>query len=162
MRPSRKIALSGLLTALCFVLSYLEFLLPTGGFSLPGVKFGLANICVLFAMYKLGPGYAAGINSARIALSWLFFGSFTAMVYSFSGAVLSFLAEYLLIKTKKFTPVGVSAFGGVMHNFGQIIAAAAFLGPGAFGYLPALVVWGALAGGLNGAILAALMKKVRI
>lgn len=158
---SRKIALSGLLTALCFLLSYLEFLMPLTDLRLPGAKIGLANICVLFALYRLGVRYAAGIDLARIVLNWLFFGSFTALVYSAVGAALSIAVEAALIRSDKFSEIGVSAAGGAMHNLGQVLAAAVLLGRGAIGYLPALMVTGTAAGAVNGVVLRVVLKRVR-
>ena len=47
-----KVAQYGLLTALALVLSWLESLLPPLG--APGVKLGLPNLAVVFALYRLG------------------------------------------------------------------------------------------------------------
>ena len=58
---AKKLALCGLLTALALVLSYLESLVPLS-FSVPGVKLGLPNLAILFALYKLGFKEAAVIS----------------------------------------------------------------------------------------------------
>ena len=46
---TERLALYGLLTSLALILSYLESLLPLS-FAVPGVKLGLPNIAVLFAL----------------------------------------------------------------------------------------------------------------
>ena len=46
-----RIALSGLLTALMLVMGYLENLLPSVG--VPGIKLGLSNGVLIFALYML-------------------------------------------------------------------------------------------------------------
>lgn len=161
MASTRKIAALGLLTALCFGLSYIEFLLPFTEIGIPGVKLGCANICVMAALYIYGLREAAAINAARILLSWLFFGSFTGLVYSLCGGILSLLGMALLKKIDIFSPVGVSAAGGVLHNLGQILAAAALLGTAVLGYLPVLVLCGTLFGAVNGALLRVLLRRIR-
>ena len=49
----KTVARYGLLTALAMVLSYLETLVPLS-FAVPGVKLGLANLVVIFALYQIG------------------------------------------------------------------------------------------------------------
>lgn len=51
---AKRLARFGLLVALCFVFSYLEFLLPLP-FGVPGMKLGLSNLVVLVALYSGGP-----------------------------------------------------------------------------------------------------------
>lgn len=161
MATTRKIAVLGLLTALCFGLSYIEFLIPFTSVGIPGLKLGCANICVMVALYIYGWREAAAINAARILLSWLFFGSFAGLIYSFCGGALSLLGMVMLKKIDIFSCIGVSAAGGVLHNLGQIFAAAVLLGRAVFGYLPMLIFFGALFGALNGALLNAVLKRVR-
>lgn len=163
MKKSRihRLALSAILTALCFALSYIELLLPVLNIGIPGVKAGLANICVLYALYELGISEAAGINFVRITLNWLIFGSFTGFIYSICGAVLSFITMILLRRTGLFSPTGVSAGGGAAHNLGQL-AAAAFLtdARAAYTYLPILLTVGVLTGALNGFIMTLVHNRV--
>ena len=106
---TRRIALLGLLAALCFGLSYVELMLPALPVGVPGIKAGLANICVVAALYLLGAREAAAVNLIRIALNWLLFGSFTGLLYSLAGGALSFAAMLLLKKSGAFSPIGVSA-----------------------------------------------------
>ena len=62
---SRKIARYALLVALSMVLSWLESLLLLPGM-LPGMKVGLTNLVVVFALYRLSLGEAAGISIVRV------------------------------------------------------------------------------------------------
>ena len=50
---TRKVARMGLLLALSMILSYVETLIPAF-VAVPGVKIGLANIVIVFALYTLG------------------------------------------------------------------------------------------------------------
>ena len=50
---AKKAAYMGMLTALAFVFSYIESLLPIN-LGIPGVKLGLANLVVIVALYTMG------------------------------------------------------------------------------------------------------------
>ena len=154
-----KVAQYGLITALALVLSYLESLLPPLG--VPGVKLGLPNLAVVFALYRLGWKDACVISLVRAALAALLFGNGAALAYSMAGAVLSLALMGLLWKTGKFSPVGVSVAGGVAHNAGQILVAMALLETARLAwYLPVLWISGTVAGVLIGIASGELVKRV--
>ncbi len=158
---SKKIALYGILTALALVLSYLESLIPLS-FAVPGVKLGLTNIAVLFALYKLGAGDACIISLVRVLLASLLFGNAYSLAYSLSGAVLSLLVMLLLKKYARFSVTGVSVAGGVAHNAGQVLMAALIMeNVGIAAYLPVLCVSGTAAGVCIGLLSALLIERVR-
>ena len=76
--------------------------------------------------------------------------------------LLASLALMLLLKRAgTFSILGVSVAGGVGHNLGQILVAAAVLGRGALWYLPALLVSGVLAGAVVGAAGAIVIKRIK-
>ena len=58
-QKTRHIALSGLLFALAMALSFIEGTLVIPGL-LPGMKLGLANIVVMYALFFMGAGCAQG------------------------------------------------------------------------------------------------------
>ncbi len=158
MKPS-KVARYGLLTALALVLSYLESLLPPLG--VPGVKLGLPNLAVVFALYWLGFRGACAISLIRVVLVTLLFGNGAALAYSMAGAILSLAVMGLLQKTGKFSSVGVSVAGGVAHNAGQILVAMALLETARLAwYLPVLWVSGTVAGVLIGIVSGMLVQRV--
>lgn len=157
---TRKTAVYGLLVALAMILSYVESLLPLS-FAVPGVKMGLPNILVLFALYKMGFRDACIISLVRVLLSSILFGNVFSLVYSAAGAVLSLGVMYLMRRCGKFSTAGVSVAGGVAHNVGQIIVAIFVLETGGLiYYLPALCVSGIGAGLLVGLVSALLIKRV--
>ena len=57
----KNIALGALLVCAALVLSIFEGFLPAAAIPIPGIKLGLANIVILFALYRLGFGAAACI-----------------------------------------------------------------------------------------------------
>lgn len=106
-KNSRELARFALLVALAMVLSWLESLVPLS-LTVPGVKLGLANLVVIFALYKLGPRQAAVISLVRVLLITFTFGNAFSFAYSLTGAALSFVVMLLLKKTGKFSLLGVS------------------------------------------------------
>ncbi len=154
-----KVAQYGLLTALALVLSWLESLLPPLG--APGVKLGLPNLAVVFALYRLGWKDACVISLVRVVLVTLLFGNGAALAYSIAGAALSLSLMGLLNKTGKFSSIGVSVAGGVAHNAGQILVAMALLETSRLAwYLPVLWISGTVAGVLVGVISGILVKRI--
>ncbi|MCC8196487.1 MAG: Gx transporter family protein [Ruminococcus sp.] len=159
MSKTKNIALCGVLSGLAFALSYIEMLLPSIG--IVGAKLGLANLAVLVALYLFSWREAAAVSGVRILLSWLMFGSFTGMLYSLAGGILSLIIMSLLKKLDRFSPIGVSIAGGVGHNIGQILAALLMLGTGVLGYLPMLIILGAISGAIIGIVATLLIKALK-
>lgn len=154
-----KIAQYGLIIALALVLSYLESLVPPLG--VPGVKLGLPNLAVMFALYRLSVRDACVISLVRAVLVSLLFGNGMSLAYSLAGATLSLAVMGLLKKTGKFSCVGVSVAGGVAHNAGQILVAMAVLETSRLAwYLPVLCVAGTVAGVLIGMVSGVLIKRI--
>lgn len=157
---TRKVALYGMLIALAMILSYVESLLPLN-FAVPGIKMGLPNIVIVFALYKLSFRDACVISLVRVLLSSLLFGNMFSLAYSAAGAVLSLLVMFLLYKSKKFGTTGVSVAGGVAHNAGQIIVAIFVLETGKLiYYLPVLCISGTVAGVCIGLVSALLIRRI--
>lgn len=150
------------MAAVAMMLSYIEALLPPVYSAVPGIKLGLANIAVIFALYFVDPKSAALISLVRVALSALLFGSVMSFIYSFSGAVLSLAVMILLKKSALFSAVGVSVAGAVMHNVGQVLCAVIILGTAEIGYyLIFLSVSAVVSGVLVGLVSALLIKKLK-
>lgn len=151
----RKSGVSRMVTlAICvsvaMVLSYVETLIPTF-VAIPGVKIGLANIATVFALYTLGGWQACTVSAVRVCLSCILFGNTFGFIYSAAGALLSLITMLLLSMIRRFSPVGVSVAGGIMHNVGQILAAMAVMGTASLiGYLPVLIISGTIAGAVIG------------
>ncbi len=160
MKPTQKIAYSALLTAAALMLSYIEslFPLPTASF---GLKLGLANICVIFALVKLGAGYAAAISAVRVIISSMLFGSAVSFIYSAAGALLSLAVMIAISKTGMFSTASLSICGALSHNIAQIAAAALITGTAAIvSYLPVLIAGGIAAGIATGAVAAVLIARI--
>ncbi len=148
----RKVAYYGLFAALAILMGYVEMLIPIP-VPIPGVKLGLANVIIIIMMYFMDSKSAFFVSIIRVLLSGLLFAGFAGLLYSLAGAVCSFAVMALLKKTGKFSIVGVSVSGGVFHNVGQIIVAAAVVENVRMAYyLPFLLVCGVVTGALIGIV----------
>ena len=149
------------IAAFAMILSFVESRIPAF-VAIPGVKVGLANIAVIFTLYKLGVKEAIAISMVRVLLISMLFGSPVSLIYSISGATLSLLSMVLLKKFTPLTEVTISVTGGVMHNVGQIAAASFMLSTNVvIYYLPFLLVSGTIAGVVVGIASAILIKRVK-
>lgn len=146
----KRIARYALLVSLAMVLSWLESLIVFPGL-LPGMKVGLTNLVVVFALYRASLRDAAAVSLVRVALVSLTFGNAYSFAYSLAGAVLSLAVMAGLKKLNRFSILGVSIAGGVCHNLGQLEVAMAVLGTARlWWYLPWLLAGGVLAGAAVG------------
>lgn len=148
----KQLAVSGMILAVALVLSYIEALIPFN-FGIPGIKLGLANLCVVILLYLSNPIIAITINILRVLLSGFMFGNLSMIIYSLVGGILSFLFMYIAKRIDRFSVGGVSLIGGVTHNIGQIIVAALVVSNlNLFYYLPILLIAGSITGILIGYI----------
>ncbi|MBR2353937.1 MAG: Gx transporter family protein [Clostridia bacterium] len=144
---TEKVALLGMCVALAMLLSYVELLLPPMYPSIPGIKLGLPNVVILFLLYRNGFWPASVVSLCRIGLISLLFGNVMMFLYSLAGGILSLLGMALLKKIDRFSTVGVSVVGGVLHNVGQTLCAIWLLGTAEIGYyLAVLAITGTLSG----------------
>ena len=146
----KKTALLGMLTSLALIASYIETLIPVP-IPVPGVKLGLANLIILIVLKLYGAKEGLLLNILRILLAGFLFGSFSTILYSLAGGLLSFAVMGVLLKTKLFSLMGVSIAGGVCHNLGQLLLAIVVLNSAALlSYMPVLLISGLLTGLLIG------------
>lgn len=148
----KKTAYLGVMLALALICSYVEVLIPFS-IGIPGVKLGLANIVVVFALYSIGVKEAYIISIARVLISGFMFGNPMAIAYSFAGGMLSLTIMVLLKKTNLLSCISVSIAGGIAHNIGQIIVATFIVSNySVMYYIPVLVIAGFITGTLIGIV----------
>jgi len=159
---TRKLSLMALSVALAMILSFVESQIPPL-VAVPGVKVGLANIVVVFVLYKLGWKEAILISLLRVFLVSVLFGTGASLLYSLAGAALSFAGMVLLKQTGLFSYVAVSVAGGVLHNVGQIVMACFILQTDILKYyLPVLIISGVLAGVVIGMLAAVMIQRIQV
>lgn len=166
----QQLATMGMLSALALALSFLESLIPFQP-GLPGVKLGLANLVIVFALYRMNVHSALLINTVRILLASLLFSGLFGLLYSATGAAASLAAMTLLLQINQkreqagksilFSIFGVSMAGGVFHNLGQLLIAIFILSSlNLVYYLPVMIISGIAAGLVNGMVAWLLLQKI--
>lgn len=149
---TKKITYLGLMLTVALILSYIESLIPFD-FAIPGIKLGLANLCIVIMLSLYGVKEALIVNILRILIAGFMFGNVSMIIYSTAGALLSLLVMILFKKINKFSICGISLVGGVFHNVGQcIIASLVVSNVYVFSYLPVLIIVGAITGFVIGII----------
>ena len=162
----RQITIIALCTSLALLLSYVEMLIPVLIQGVPGIKMGLPNIAIVYALYCLGSKRAVLISLIRVAIMSMLFGNFTYFLYSIAGAVLSLGVMIVLKKLDVMSTVGVSVAGALAHNIGQILVAMILMQTSQIvWYLIVLSVTGVVSGifvGLCGALVVKRLEKIKI
>ena len=147
---TKSIARFSLLCTMALVLGYFERFIPVAP-GIPGVKLGLANTVLLYAVYLMGAKSAMLLMLAKVVLSGFLFAGLSGMLYSLAGGLLSLCVMLLLNRLKDVGIIGVSVGGAVSHNIGQIAVACMVVESRAvLGYLPVLMISAVITGTLTG------------
>ena len=166
MNPKRgskthEIALSGLLFALAMALSFVEGTLVIPGL-MPGMKLGLANIVVMYALFFMGPKQALVLDVLKALFVFLVSG-FTAGLLSLCGGLLSLLVMWVLYYLLPVRPTWfiLSVCGALAHNIGQLLGASVILSSAmSLYYAPVMLVFGLIMGSLTSITLRALLPAL--
>jgi heptaprenyl diphosphate synthase len=159
-----KMTLTAFLTALAFVLHYVEAFIPLSflTYAVPGFRIGLANMVGLFALFYLGPWYYVGITVVRIVLVGAAVTGFsTAFLLSCGGALFSIVATLLCYYLTKVSVYGISAVGAFFHVLGQILVYIWIIQtPYMLLYFPALAAISMASGVLLGILVAQILRVI--
>lgn len=141
-----------LLTSAALVLSYIEHLLPLP-IPIPGIKLGLSNTVLLYALYLMGKKQAVLLMLLKVLISAFAFSGAQSLPYSLAGGILSIICMCLIMRINEVSIIGVSCAGAAAHNIGQCIIAAMFISyKPVLLYLPFLLIAALLTGALTGII----------
>ncbi len=123
---TKKMTHMAMYASLAVVLSIFESFIPfLDGYTIPGLKLGLANIVILYVLYTYSFKEAIYITLLKVFLialcrTGLFSFSF---YFSLTGSVFSVISMGLLKRSNIFSILGVSIVGSFMHSLGQILVA---------------------------------------
>lgn len=155
-----RVAYFGVFTSLALIFSYIETLIPIS-FGIPGVKLGLANLIIVIALYRISVREVYLLSVTRVVLSGLIFGNYVTILYSLAGGLLSLSVMCVMKKRKAFSVTGISVAGGVFHNIGQLLVAAAVVKTsGVLYYIPVLLAAGLATGLLIGILADNLLRRL--
>ena len=158
----RRVALDAAFLGLALIFSYVEALFPISMIiPLPGFKFGLANMIVLWLMVNRTAWDAGLVSLLRITIVAMFFGTPVSFWFSLGGAFFSFLAVFLIRQNRRFSYIGASVVSATAHNFGQLLAASCLFGVGTMlAYLPIMLVAAVIFGALCGMLLNLIAPRI--
>lgn len=158
---AKKIAVMGVLTALSLIAFLIENLFPP--ILIPGAKLGLANAFSFIALIIYSPIEAFIIVGVRTFLGAVFAGNLSAVMYSFTGGMVSLGVGSLLMYLvhPRMSVTSISVISASLHNLTQnavfvLISAT----PLAFAYAPYLMAIGALSGAFIGLTVTLLIKRI--
>lgn len=160
---THRMVLTGLIFATALVLSVLESALPPLPIPVPGVKFGLSNIAVMYALFFLGRKQAYTIGVLKAFFVFVTRGAIAGLL-SLSGGVLSItvMIILMLLFRERITYLVLSIFGAVFHNLGQfLVILAIYAGMNLWAYLPVLLVSGVAAGIVTSTLLRFIIPALR-
>ena len=159
---TRKIALTGILFALAIAFSVIEaWTAPFLGLP-PGVKLGLANIVVMYALLFLSRRYALALAVLKAGFALLTRGSVAGLL-SLTGGLLSLLVMTLMmLPHRRPSMVLLSVAGALAHNAGQLLIVSLLMGRAVFfTSAPVLLASGVGMGVLTSLLLRALLPALQ-
>lgn len=158
----RKLTFCAALTAAALVTFVLESQIPPLTV-IPGIKPGLSNVFTLFAFETLGPGWALALLLVRVVLGSVITGQMSALLYSMSGGLCAYFGMFLLCRVLSGDKLWVrSVFCAMLHNCGQLCAAALVMGTDAIWYyLPVLLLAAIFSGGFTGFCAQLCIRRLR-
>lgn len=151
--------LTSMVFATALVLAIIENALPALPIAVPGVKFGLSNIAVMYALFFLGRKQAYTIALLKAGFVFITRGAIAAAL-SLAGGILSVTVMVILIILfrDKISYLVLSIFGAVFHNVGQfIVITVIYTGMNLWAYFPVLLISGLVAGLVTSTLLRFIM-----
>lgn len=159
LNKTQMLVLTSMIFAAALVLAVVENALPPLPIAVPGVKFGLSNIAVMYALFFLGKKQAFTIGILKAGFVFVTRGGIAGLL-SLSGGILSILVMILLmaIFREKISYLMISIFGAVFHNVGQfIVITVIYTGMNMWAYFPVLLLSGLAAGIVTSTLLKFIM-----
>ena len=139
---TKDITIIGFLASVSVVISIIESYFTFIGDVIPGLKLGLANIVIIFALYKYNFKTAIGISLIRVFIVAILRTGFGLnFLFSLVGAIFSITIMWLFKKTK-LSVIGVSIIGSIFHSIGQVLVGIVILNnSNVLYYLPYLLLF---------------------
>lgn len=156
---TKNITIISVLTAISVVISIIESYFTFIGNIIPGLKLGLANIVIIFALYKYNFKISISISLVRVLIVALLRTGFGLnFLFSLLGAIFSIISM-ALVKKSNLSVVGVSIIGSIFHSIGQVLIGIIVLDNyNVIYYLPYLLLFSVPTGILIGIIASRLLK----
>lgn len=160
MKNTKKMVFMAILTSLSVVLGIVDAQIGTLVTLVPFAKIGLANIVILLSILYFDFSDAITMAILKSLLVGLILGAISTFFIGFTGTMFSFFSMYAVCKLgrDKFSLIGISVIGGVMHSLGQIIAVMIFYKSlAAIAFAPQLMIVSLV----TGVVIGMLTKSIR-
>ena len=131
------------LSAIAVALSLIEFFFPS---PIPGVKPGIANIVILYTIFKFDLRMGIWVSIIRVFVTSIILGSFLSPTFFLSliGALFSLLSLIIFknLNPKFFSLISFSLIASLAHIIGQFIIVRLWIIPhdGIFYLLPIFIL----------------------
>lgn len=163
MKKLNKNIFLSILVSIGLGLSVLESSIPLP-IAIPGARLGLSNMVVLVTLVVFGFKEGIIVSALKSIVLMLITGSVSSFIYSFSGAIVSCIAMYLVYRyfSSIFSLIGVSIFGALFHNFTQVSIASLMMNNiRIYTYLPFLMLLSLFTGYFVGLSSIYIIKNLR-
>ncbi len=160
---TKKVVLTAMLFAVALVLSIVESMIPSVPIPVPGVKFGLSNIVIMYSLFFLGKSTAFTLAVLKATFAVITRGAVAGLL-SFTGGIFSILIMIILMCIFKdnISYFILSVFGAVFHNIGQFTAISiVYVGMNLWFYLPFLLILGVVAGIVTSSLLKFILPALK-
>jgi len=136
MKNTKKMVFMAILTSLSVVLGVIDAQIGAFITFVPFAKVGLANIVILLSILYFDFTDSFTMAVLKSLLVGLILGAISTFFIGFTGTMFSFFGMYALCKLgrDKFSLIGISVMGGVLHSLGQVLAVMIF-----YKSLPAII-----------------------
>lgn len=157
---AKKIAVLAIFIALSLITFIIENQFPP--MFVPGARMGLANIFSFAALIMYSPVEAFIVVAVRTGLGAVYAGNVSALLYSFTGGVVSMAISSLLMYTvyPKISVMAVSILAAVAHNITQNIVFVLLTDTSTITLIPYFILVGILSGAIVGAVILLIFKKI--
>ena len=149
------------LSAIAVTLSLVEFFFPS---PIPGVKPGIANIIILYTVFKFDLRMGIWVSLIRVFVTSILLGSFLSPTFflSLSGALFSLLSLIIFrnLNPKYFSLISLSLIASLAHIAGQFMIVRFWIIPhnGIFYLLPIFIISAFIFGLVNALVTSKLLK----
>ena len=157
---AKKIAVLAIFITLSLITFIIENQFPP--LFVPGARMGLANIFSFTALIMFSPVEAFIVVAVRTGLGAIYAGNVSALLYSFTGGVVSMAISSVLMYTvyPRVSVMAVSVLGAVAHTVTQNIVFVLLTDTSTLTLIPYFILAGILSGAIVGAVTLLLFKKI--
>jgi len=149
------------LSAIAVALSLIEFFFPS---PIPGVKPGIANIIILYTIFKFDLRMGIWVSLIRVFVTSILLGTFLSPTFflSLSGALFSLFSLLIFrnLSSKYFSLISFSLIASLAHIAGQFMIVRFWIIPhnGIFYLLPIFIISAFIFGLVNALVTSKLLK----